>query len=111
MASIDWVVVPSAWWENSPLVIQEAFQNGRPVICSDVGGMAEKVTNGVDGLHFRVADPQSLAETIRRAAGSPDLWRKLRDEVPDIYDVRDHIAVLTGMYQELLARSLEEVPT
>ena len=43
MAEIDWVVVPSRWWENSPLVIQEAFMHGRPVICSDIGGMAEKV--------------------------------------------------------------------
>ena len=46
MASVDWVVVPSIWWENSPLVIQEAFGYGRPVICSDIGGMAEKVTDG-----------------------------------------------------------------
>src|SRR5262249_30791523 len=43
MARIDWVVVPSIWWENSPLVIQEAFLHRRPVICSDIGGMAEKV--------------------------------------------------------------------
>ena len=53
---------PSIWWENSPLVIQEAFQHGRPVICSDIGGMAEKVTDGVNGLHFRAGDPDSLAE-------------------------------------------------
>src|SRR5205807_798896 len=25
MQKVDWVVVPSIWWENSPLVIQEAF--------------------------------------------------------------------------------------
>src|SRR5207244_4428524 len=30
MANVDWVVVPSIWWENSPLVIQEAFLHGRP---------------------------------------------------------------------------------
>src|SRR5918999_217024 len=51
MASVDWVVVPSIWWENSPLVIQEAFQHRRPVICSGIGGMAEKGTHGVNGLH------------------------------------------------------------
>src|SRR5436190_2702714 len=50
MSQIDWVVVPSIWWENSPLVIQEAFMHGRPVICSDIGGMSEKVTHGVNGL-------------------------------------------------------------
>ena len=64
MAEVDWVVVPSRWWENSPLVIQEAFLHGRPVICSDIGGMAEKVTDGVDGLHFRAGDPRSLARVL-----------------------------------------------
>ena len=72
MASVDWVVVPSIWWENSPLVIQEAFLHGRPVICSDIGGMAEKVDDGVNGLHFRTGDPRSLAQAIRRATSSPD---------------------------------------
>ena len=48
MADVDWVIVPSIWWENSPLVIQEAFHFGRPVICSDIGGMAEKVDDGVE---------------------------------------------------------------
>src|SRR6185436_12596375 len=77
MAAVDWVVVPSIWWENSPLVIQEAFHHGRPVICSGIGGMAEKVTDGVNGLHFRRGDPASLAATIRRAATSPGLWETL----------------------------------
>ena len=49
LARADYVVVPSIWWENSPLVIQEAFLHRRPVICSDIGGMAEKVTDGVEG--------------------------------------------------------------
>ena len=61
-------MVPSIWWENSPLVIQEAFLHGRPVICSDIGGMAEKVDHDVNGLHFPVGDPDALARTIQRAA-------------------------------------------
>src|SRR4029077_20595416 len=52
MRELDWVVVPSTWWENSPLVIQEAFHHRRPVVCSDIGGMAEKVEDDVNGLHF-----------------------------------------------------------
>lgn len=36
---VDWVVIPSVWWENSPMVIQEAFSYGRPVIGSDIGGV------------------------------------------------------------------------
>jgi glycosyltransferase involved in cell wall biosynthesis len=103
MAAVDWVVVPSVWWENSPLVIQEGFAHGRPVICSDVGGMAEKVADGVNGLHFRVGDPASLAETIGRAVGTPGLWERLRAGIPRPHAMEDHVAVLTAAYERLLA--------
>jgi glycosyltransferase involved in cell wall biosynthesis/GT2 family glycosyltransferase len=52
MQSVHAVLVPSIWWENSPVVIQEALRNRRPVICSDIGGMAEKIRDNIDGLHF-----------------------------------------------------------
>ena len=104
MSEIDWVLVPSVWWENSPLVIQEAFQHGRPVICSDIGGMAEQVRNGVDGLHFRVGDPASLAETIERAAMTPRLWYRLRDGISPVRPIEEHVATLTRLYGELIER-------
>lgn len=101
MSQIDWVVVPSRWWENSPLVIQEAFMHGRPVICSGIGGMAEKVTHNVNGLHFAVSHPDLLAETIRSAVNTPGLWERLRDGIPQIYPMDDHVANLTRIYDEL----------
>jgi glycosyltransferase involved in cell wall biosynthesis len=73
-----WVIVPSIWWENSPLVIQEAFAAGRPILCSNIGGMAEKVTHGVDGLHFRVGSAGDLAACIETAATTPGLWQRLQ---------------------------------
>jgi glycosyltransferase involved in cell wall biosynthesis len=102
MANIDWVVTPSIWWENAPLVIQEAFHNRRPVICSDIGGMAEKVAEGVNGLHFRVRDPLSLAQVIRRATGTQGLWESLREGIPKVYLMEDHVASLTEIYRTLI---------
>ncbi len=102
MARTDWVVVPSTWWENSPLVIQEAFMHRRPVICSGIGGMAEKVTDGVNGLHFNVGDPRSLAETIKRAVSTPGLWEELRAGIPQIYPMAEHTAALSDTYTELM---------
>jgi glycosyltransferase involved in cell wall biosynthesis len=101
MGNIDWVIVPSIWWENSPLVIQEAFHFGRPVLCSDIGGMAEKVTHGVNGLHFRAGDSTSLAETMGHAAGTPGLWEQLREGIPRDYDMARHIKRLSGLYASL----------
>jgi len=102
MAEVDWVIIPSIWWENSPLVIQEAFHFGRPVIASDIGGMAEKVTNDVDGLHFRANDPTSLAATMRRAATEPGLWDRLRGGIRPVYRMDEHAQRLSGIYEELL---------
>ena len=103
MGDVDWVVVPSIWWENSPLVIQEAFQHGRPVICSDIGGMAEKVDDGVSGLHFRAASATDLAATIGRAVAEPGLWNRLRAGIPAVHRMEDHVAWLTALYDEVRA--------
>lgn len=104
MGDVDWVVVPSIWWENSPLVIQEAFARGRPVICSDVGGMAEKVNDGINGLHFERGDAESLAATIERAVSTPGLWDQLRRGIPPPPAMDRHLDVLTEAYERLLAR-------
>ena len=78
MAAVDWVVVPSIWWENSPLVIEEALAHRRPVICSNIGGMAEKVRWGPDGLHFAVGNPFELASLVVQLAGENAAWDGLQ---------------------------------
>ncbi|HEX4473827.1 MAG TPA: glycosyltransferase family 4 protein [Polyangiaceae bacterium] len=100
MSGVDWVVVPSIWWENSPLVIQEAFAHGRPVICSDIGGMVEKVRHGENGLHFRVGNAQHLAERLVEAATTPALWDRLRAGIRPGSRIRDtvdkHLEIYDG---------------
>lgn len=77
MSEIDWVVVPSVWWENAPLTISEAQFHRRPVIASGIGGMAELVRDGINGLNVRPGDARSLAQAMTRAASDPDLWPAL----------------------------------
>jgi glycosyltransferase involved in cell wall biosynthesis len=77
MRGVDVVVVPSVWWENAPTVIEEALHAGRPVICGDVGGMAEKVRDGIDGLHFMAGSSTSLADVIEVLARDPELLARL----------------------------------
>jgi glycosyltransferase involved in cell wall biosynthesis len=104
MARIDWVVVPSIWWETGPIVVWEAFQNGRPVVSSDIGGMSEKVTDGVDGLHFRTGDPHDLATVMRRAGETPGLWEEFHARVPrePAHSVEEDLEIMTGLYKTLL---------
>jgi glycosyltransferase involved in cell wall biosynthesis len=77
MGRIDWTLVPSVWREAFGLVVSEAWLHGRPVICSKIGGPGERVIDEVNGLHFAVADPRSLAEVIRRACTEDGLWDRV----------------------------------
>lgn len=85
MADCDYVVTPSRWWENSPVVIQEAFAVGCPVLCSGVGGMAEKVRNGVSGLYFKLGNAADLARCMIEAS-SDDVYRRLVKGLPRPFD-------------------------
>lgn len=106
IADVDWVVVPSIWWENAPLVIQEAFQHRRPVICSDIGGMAEMVRDGVDGLHFRAGDPRSLMATMRRALETPSLWNSLVENMAEAPTIAESATHHMRLYTNLLKSEL-----
>lgn len=72
MRGCDLVLIPSIWWENSPVVIQECLRNRRPIPCSNIGGMAEKVLPGIDGWHFNVGNAAELAGLLRELAGDRD---------------------------------------
>jgi glycosyltransferase involved in cell wall biosynthesis len=102
MDGVDWVVVPSVWWENSPLVIAEAFARRRPVICSDLGGMAEKVAHERDGLRVRPGDPAALAATLRRAVSEDGLWERLSAGIRPPHTMAAHLETLTAAYEGLL---------
>jgi glycosyltransferase involved in cell wall biosynthesis len=110
IAAADWVVVPSIWWENAPLVVLEAFRHGRPVICGDVGGMAEAVRDGIDGLHAPVGDPAALAAILRHAIETPGLWERLRAGITPPPDLAAAAAEHLTLYRELATLQERRTP-
>jgi glycosyltransferase involved in cell wall biosynthesis len=102
LSAIDWLVVPSIWWETGPLVIHEALAHNRPVICSDIGSMVEHIQHEVNGLHFRVGDAYSLADAIERAARTPELWHQLRAGITPPTSMDEHLAGVYEIYRGLL---------
>ncbi|WP_431854476.1 glycosyltransferase family 4 protein [Azospirillum sp.] len=111
MKDVDWVVMPSIWWENSPVVIQEAFLHGRPMITSNIGGMAEKITHGVDGLHFRNASVEDLVDRLTEVLTTPDLWDRLHMRIRRPIDRVECAKRHVDIYERLLsARSKAAAP-
>lgn len=99
----DCLVVPSIWYENSPLVISEAFLAGVPVITSRLGGMAEIVWGGEKGgILFEAGDPQSLTDAILRFFREPDLQETICDTIPPVVDFDQHVLELKRLYDEVI---------
>ena len=100
LAGVDWVVVPSTWWENAPLVIQEALAHRRPVICSNIGGMAEKVRPGLDGFHFQVGNPFELAGLMMRLSRETGVWDRLQASMSRPQTITETVDSLLELYHE-----------
>lgn len=103
LASLDALLVPSIWHENTPLVVYEAFAAGLPVIASDVEGISEVVRHEVDGLLFERGDAAALAACIRLVAGDRALLRRLASCTRPPLSVSEHVARLEAIYGEVLS--------
>lgn len=101
LADSDVVVVPSLWYENSPVVIQEARAAGVPVVASGHGALAEKVRDGVDGLHFPPGNVDALRRVLQRLLGEPDLLARLREGMAPPTDMAPHVTHLEEIYERL----------
>jgi glycosyltransferase involved in cell wall biosynthesis len=73
----DGTVLSSAW-ENFPHSVVESLAVGTPVIATAVGGVAEVLRDGENGLLVPPGDPGALATAIGRFAADGELRRRLR---------------------------------
>jgi len=100
-ASADFLIFPSLYYENMPMVIAEAFAHGLPVIAAHIGGVGELVEDGNTGFLFVPGDAESLREAVAQALQSRHLWTVLRvaaTKKADEYHLDRYIAQLIGVY-------------
>ena len=65
----------------SPLVIQEAFAAGLPVIASNVHGNAEQIIHGHNGLLFKFNDVDSLKEQLAKCIADKRILVKMKKNI------------------------------
>ncbi len=71
------MLMPSIWPEPFALAAGEAMARGVPVIASNAGGTAERITHDVDGLLVPPGDEQALASAITFLLDHPDQRSRL----------------------------------
>ncbi|ROO61655.1 glycosyltransferase involved in cell wall biosynthesis [Micromonospora sp. Llam0] len=96
------VAVPSRWHENQPMAVLEAFACGVPVVGTDLGGLPELISPGVDGETVPADDPVALGDALGRLVADPDrayaMGRAARDKIDRDFTPELHLNRLRDAY-------------
>jgi len=101
LSNIDVLVVPSIWYENSPLVIHEAFVANKPVITSNLGGMSELVKHEKNGLFFQRGNIEDLREKLNIFIENPNLIEKFSQKTY-VRSIQEDVADIENLYFKLI---------
>lgn len=74
---IDVLVVPSIWYENTPLVLYSAQAARCPVVASNLPGLAEVIQDNENGLLFESGSSSDLARQLFRLINEEGLLQRL----------------------------------
>ncbi|MFW0837556.1 MAG: glycosyltransferase family 4 protein [Candidatus Komeilibacteria bacterium] len=90
------LLVPSQWYENCPLVVQEAIRDGVPVVASDLGGLPELLHSYSAGIVLPSNDQQA--------------WRKvIQDFSLNKADIRENNLITPQEYSDKIYKLYEKV--
>jgi glycosyltransferase involved in cell wall biosynthesis len=104
LAETDLLAVPSLWYENSPVVIQEAFAAGIPIVASNLGALAEKVIHGKNGVLVPPGDIDAWTEALKHLTNETALVEYLRQNVPAAMTIQEHTSQIEAIYNRLSRR-------
>lgn len=111
IAASKFVVLPSVWYDNLPLVVLESQLLEKPLIISNLGGSKELMQDQETGLIFRGGDIEDLESKLeimlefssekRRAMG-----KRGRENVLRLNDERELYEKLMEIYKETIKKDL-----
>jgi glycosyltransferase involved in cell wall biosynthesis len=102
-SGIDFLVIPSRWYENSPLVLLNSLAMHTPVIVSDVEGMTEFVKDGSNGFVFCRGGVDDLARVLYKIIQSPLLLGEMSGQAGYERTTRMMTEEVFAVYESVLA--------
>lgn len=94
-------VVPSTWYDNSPMVIYESYAHATPVLGANVGGIPELIDDGESGFVFEPNSAAALLDAVDRAHGSlsAEMFERAREKSTAL-SLEAHVSGLLDVYRD-----------
>ena len=99
--SIDVLIVPSRWYENTPLVIQSSLAAQTPVIAANLGGMSEIIKDRQNGLLFEANNEQSLQNQLLSLLNNAQLLGQLRSNIKPERTIVEMVDAFELIYEKI----------
>jgi glycosyltransferase involved in cell wall biosynthesis len=100
MGELDIFVLPSRF-EGLPLTLLEAMQAGLPIVATDVGGIAEAVTDRESALLVAAEDAPALASAITVLLEDRELGRRLGSAAHARWRAAFDVPVMVAAYERV----------
>ena len=101
----DILVLPSIWFENFPVSIQESFCYSTPVIGSKIGGIPELIRDDYNGFLFEPGNVSELKNILEGLTKDPVKLKKLGANAYSSaleFDMNKHIEKLLDIYSSVI---------
>ncbi|MCX5855300.1 MAG: glycosyltransferase family 4 protein [Deltaproteobacteria bacterium] len=99
---LDVLIIPSLWYENSPLVLSFAQAARVPVVATDSEGMNEVIANGENGFRFERGDVKRLADIIRMLCNDRSVVKHLSDHARQPKSISSYVDELERIYDDVV---------
>ena len=96
------LVVSASHWEGLPYALLDGMAAGKPVVATRVGGVADLIEDGKDGLLVEPGDVVALAEAIVRTLSDEPLRKRLgaaaRKKILERYTLKSMVQRTATLY-------------
>lgn len=102
VANAKFTVIPSIWYDNSPLVIYESMALGKAVAGARIGGIPELIQDGETGYIFEPNDRNGLVDKIGKLLSDPQktvaMGKLARERAEKQFSPHAHYSKISEIY-------------
>jgi glycosyltransferase involved in cell wall biosynthesis len=104
---LDFLVIPSTWYENSPLVLLDALASHTPVIVSDVEGLTEFLEPGKNGYAFKRGSVDDLERVLLEITQQPGLLCRMSEHTEYNHTTREMTEEVVSIYKSIIRSDVQ----